>query len=96
MPSRTVTSPTRRDGRRAGKCTVLDTLNTLLMERTSFLVDPWTYNYFHSHWVNQGDDKVSPYPGEHTTLVTQGKALDMLDDAAQSNEQFFMMVAPGE
>jgi hypothetical protein len=35
------------------------------------------------------------YEGEHTTDVIQKKALDMLDDAASTGDQFFMMVAPG-
>ena len=62
---------------------------------SSFLVDPWTYNYHHSHWVSQPNaSKIHHYPGVHTTYVTKQKALDFLDDAAQSGEQFFLMVAP--
>ena len=40
-------------------------------------------------------DYVTPYKGIHTTDVIEDKALRMLDDAIQSNNQFFMMVAPG-
>jgi hypothetical protein len=36
------------------------------------------------------------FKGEHTTDVIQKKALDMLDDAASTGDQFFMMVAPGK
>ena len=61
----------------------------------SFLMDPWTYNYYNSHWSDGYSSNVNAYKGEHTTDVTQKKALAMLDDAASSGDQFFMMVAPG-
>ena len=63
-------------------------------DQSSFLVDPWTYNYHHSHWTNGKSDKISKFPGIHTTHVTQEKALKAIDDAAQHKHQFFMMVAP--
>lgn len=47
-----------------------------------------------SHWVSQREKKVEDHSGTHTTLVLQEKALDMLETAASSEEQFFMMVAP--
>ncbi|KAK3716550.1 hypothetical protein LTR37_006446 [Vermiconidia calcicola] len=65
--------------------------------QSSFLVDPWTYNYHQSHWTNGPNGKVKNYPGVHTTNVLQGKAMKMLDHAAKgakSGEQFFMMLAP--
>lgn len=62
----------------------------------SFLVDPWTYNYYNSHWTNGYTDEVTGFKGVHTTDVTESKSLKMLDDAAKSGDQFFMMVAPGE
>ena len=49
----------------------------------------------HSHWTNGYTDSITPFPGIHTTDVTQSKALAMIDHAADSKEQFFMMVAPG-
>ena len=63
-------------------------------DHSSFLLDPWTYNYHHSHWSNDYLSKVSKFPGVHTTHVTQQKALAALDDAAQHDQPFFMMVAP--
>lgn len=35
-----------------------------------------------------------PKDGKHTTLVTEQKALHMIDDAADNKKQFFMMVTP--
>ncbi|KAK3707268.1 hypothetical protein LTR37_012269 [Vermiconidia calcicola] len=65
---------------------------------SSFLVDPWTYNYYNSHWTNranaQSEADIASEQGTHTTDVTGRKALDMLDDAAARKGQFFMMVAP--
>lgn len=61
---------------------------------SSFLVDPYTYNYYHSHWTNGYTKKITDYPGIHTTNVTQTKALAMLDQAVDTGNQFFMMVAP--
>ena len=62
---------------------------------SSFLVDPWTYNYWNSHWTNGYTNEITGYKGIHTTDVTQTKALAMIDDAANSKDQFFLMVAPG-
>ena len=61
----------------------------------SFLVDPWTYNYFYSHWTDGYTNEYKGHPGIHTTTVTEQKALKMLDKAAAKGDQFFMMVAPG-
>lgn len=60
-----------------------------------FLLDPWTYNYHQSHWSSQGkDSKILKYPNVHTTLVTQQKAINAIDDAASHDQPFFLMVAP--
>ena len=67
----------------------------LTLTLRSMLVDPYTYNYFHSHWTDGYTDTITPFDGIHTTNVTQQKALDFLDDAAKSAEQWFMMVTPG-
>ncbi|KAK5173343.1 uncharacterized protein LTR77_002024 [Saxophila tyrrhenica] len=61
---------------------------------SSFLIDPATYYYYDSWWSNNGNGGYNEYKGTHTTDVTQEKALSMLDDAASSGDQFFMMVAP--
>lgn len=53
-----------------------------------------SYSYYDSHWTNGYTDVVTPYKGVHTTDVTQTKALAMIDEAAGSGDQFFMMVAP--
>lgn len=61
---------------------------------SSMLLDPWTYNYHHSHWSNGYTSKITNFPGIHTTHVTQEKALTAIEDAAKHDHQFFMMVAP--
>ena len=64
---------------------------------SSFLVDPWTYNYYHSHWTNgENNDEISKFKGIHTTDVIHQKALDYIDQAVAAKDQFFMMVAPGK
>lgn len=62
---------------------------------SSFLVDPYTYQYWNSRWTNDDTSDLTPYWGVHTTNVTQDKALDYIDDAAAAGQQFFMMIAPG-
>ena len=67
----------------------------------SFLVGPWVYNYYESHWTNRvnathGLKDVDSFPDIHTTDVTERKALDMLDDAAERGNQFYMQIAPGK
>ena len=62
---------------------------------STFLVAPGVYNYFHSTWTDGYTNTITPFPGIHTTNVTQTKALAFLDKAIAKNEQFFMMVAPG-
>lgn len=62
---------------------------------SSFLVDPNTYEYFNSTWTNgNGSAPLSTYKGQHTTNVTERKALEFIDDAADSREQFFLMITP--
>ncbi len=58
-----------------------------------FLIDPWTYNYYHSHWTNGYTSNLKAFPGVHTTHVTAEKLLNWLDDLGKSKDQFFMMVA---
>ena len=54
----------------------------------------------HSHWTNkvnaQSVADTTVYDNVHTTDVTNQKALAMIDEAAASGNQFFMMVAPGK
>ena len=52
------------------------------------------YSYYHSQWTNGNSDNYTPFDGTHTTDVTEDKSLVMLDKAAESGEQFFMMIAP--
>ena len=61
---------------------------------SSFLLDPWTYNFYHSRWSHGETGEIEKHIGEHTTDVTETKSLAMLDQAAQANNQWFMMVAP--
>ena len=60
---------------------------------SSFLVDPWTYNYYNSRWTTQGAAALTSEAGTHTTLVTERKALDFIDDAVDTGGQFFLMVS---
>ena len=70
------------------------------MTSDSFLVDPWTYNYYNSHWTDRVDAEseadIKPHKGVHTTDVTHQKALAMIDQAAKAGGQFYMQVATGE
>ncbi|KAK3053173.1 hypothetical protein LTR09_005799 [Extremus antarcticus] len=63
---------------------------------SSFLIDPYTYNYLQSRWTNkvnaQSLSDVTAFPGIHTTDVTTQKALAMIDAATAAGKQFFMMV----
>lgn len=61
---------------------------------SSFLLDPWTYNFYHSRWTNGYTGDILKYNGEHTTDVTENKTMEMLDQAAAADNQWFMMVAP--
>lgn len=54
----------------------------------------FSYAYYNSHWTTHGKKTITPFIGTHTTDVTQTKALAMLEQAASSGNQFFMMVAP--
>ena len=61
---------------------------------SSFLLDPWTYNYYHSRWSHGETADILKYDGQHTTEVTEMKALEMIDQAANASNPFFMMIAP--
>lgn len=60
----------------------------------SMLLEPGCYDFTNSIW-NEGS-KVVKKPGVHTQKITNDKALQYLDDAAESKKPFFLMVAPGE
>lgn len=62
---------------------------------SSFLVGKWTYQYYNSKWSNGYTDNLTGYKGVHTTDVTQEKAIELIDHASDSGNQFFMMIAPG-
>ncbi|KAK5162800.1 uncharacterized protein LTR77_011172 [Saxophila tyrrhenica] len=65
---------------------------------SSFLVEPWTYNYLNSHYTNKPNAAtaadITGYKGMHTTEVLEEKALAMIDDAASKGGQFYMQIAP--
>lgn len=68
---------------------------------SSFLIDPYTYNYLQSQWTNKPNARtvsndVTAFPNVHTTTVTERKALAMVDAAAAAGGQFFMMITGGE
>lgn len=71
-----------------------------LLTPSSFLIDPYTYNYLQSRWTNkvnaQSLSDVTAFPGVHTTDVTTQKALAMIDAATAAGRQFFMMVTGGQ
>ena len=61
---------------------------------SSFLLEPYTYQYFNTTWTDDQSKKLMSNHGTHTTNLTTQKALAYIEDAAQANEPFFMMVAP--
>ena len=60
---------------------------------SSFLLEPYTYQYLNTTWTNDRSDLVSNI-GTHTTNLTAQKTLAYIEDAVQADEPFFMMVAP--
>lgn len=48
-----------------------------------------------SRWTSGYTGKTNSYKGTHTTDVTQDKAIELIDHASDSGNQFFMMIAPG-
>lgn len=61
------------------------------------MVEPWTYNYYNSHYTNgpnASEANIVGYKGLHTTDVTWSKALGFIDDAAERGGQFYIQVAP--
>jgi len=59
----------------------------------SFLLDPYTYEYFNSSWAINGSPP-KQYPGMHTTDITLQKSLGLLDEAVKADSPFFLTVAP--
>lgn len=60
---------------------------------SSFLLDPYTYEYFNSSWSINGSPP-KQYPGNHTTDITLQKSLELLDEAIKAGGPFFLTVAP--
>ncbi|PLB43296.1 Arylsulphatase [Aspergillus steynii IBT 23096] len=66
---------------------------------SEFLLDPWTYRYYHARMTRNGEPPVR-YDGEYSTDVIREKALGFLDDALRQKEgdgqgrPFMLTVAP--
>lgn len=60
---------------------------------SDFLLDPYTYEYLNSSYQRNQDTPVS-HEGEYSTDVLASKAYGFLDDAAESDKPFFLVVAP--
>ncbi|KAL8677723.1 MAG: hypothetical protein Q9186_005876 [Xanthomendoza sp. 1 TL-2023] len=60
---------------------------------SDFLLDPYTYSYLNSTWQRNHDPPVS-HEGAYTTHVLSTKAKGFLKDAVESDEPFFLAIAP--
>ncbi|KAL8807168.1 MAG: hypothetical protein Q9182_000850 [Xanthomendoza sp. 2 TL-2023] len=60
---------------------------------SDFLLDPYTYSYLNSTWQRNHDPPVS-HEGAYTTDVLSTKAKGFLADAVESDEPFFLVIAP--
>ncbi|KAK6443062.1 hypothetical protein LTR95_000777 [Oleoguttula sp. CCFEE 5521] len=60
---------------------------------SDFLLDPFTYQYYHSRMTRNAGKPVS-YEGQYSPDVVAHKALGFLDDAAQHDQPFFLVAAP--
>ncbi|KAI1616951.1 arylsulfatase [Exophiala viscosa] len=60
---------------------------------TDFLLDPYTYNYMNSTFQS-GTDKPVSYEGHYSTDVVAEKGFALLDQAVESQQQFFLTIAP--
>jgi arylsulfatase A-like enzyme len=60
---------------------------------SDFLLDPYTYEYLNSTFQRNRDPPVS-HEGDYSTDVVASKAYGFLEEAVQSNEPFFLTIAP--
>ena len=57
------------------------------------MIDPGTYTYYNTIWQAGLDSPVSR-PGEYSTDIVAGTALDFIDEAYKAKGPFFIGVAP--
>lgn len=76
----------------ASKSCLIGFRESLLMS-CSFLLEPYTYQYYNTVFTN-GPNELLYDLNTHTTDLTQAKALNFLDEANNSTRPFFMMLAP--
>ncbi|KAJ3032058.1 hypothetical protein HDV00_008010 [Rhizophlyctis rosea] len=57
------------------------------------LVNPWIYDFYHPVFSRNGAE-AKHYKGVHQVDVIAGKALDILDEATESDKPFFLYLAP--
>ena len=60
---------------------------------SDFLLDPFTYSYLNSTWQRNTDPPVS-HEGDYTTDVISQKAKGFLKDAVETEDPFFLAIAP--
>ncbi|KIV95821.1 hypothetical protein PV10_03427 [Exophiala mesophila] len=61
--------------------------------RTGFLIDPGTYNYYNACWQSDQNPPVWR-AGEYNTDIVSDAAMEFLDEASKSDRPFFLGVAP--
>ena len=66
----------------------------MIANHLSFLLEPYTYQYFNTVFTNGPNEPLLYDLTTHTTDLTEAKTLAFLDDAAKSGRPWFMMVAP--
>ncbi|KAL1311513.1 hypothetical protein AAFC00_001635 [Neodothiora populina] len=60
---------------------------------SDFLLDPFTYDYWHAKITHNGGAPVD-YSGQYSPDVVAEKAYALLDEATENREPFFLTVAP--
>jgi arylsulfatase A-like enzyme len=60
---------------------------------SDFLLDPYTYQYLNSAF-QRNRSPPTHYAGNYSTDVLASKAYGFIDEAAESNEPFFLVAAP--
>jgi hypothetical protein len=60
---------------------------------SDFLLDPYTYQYLNSSFQRNHDPPIY-YPGQYSTDILASKAYGLIDEAAEANKPFFLVVAP--
>jgi N-acetylglucosamine-6-sulfatase len=60
---------------------------------SDFLVDPYTYDYWNPAFSRDNGPAII-HPNTYSTDLVKEKALDYLEEASQSDQPFFLTVAP--